>query len=113
MRRAALLLAAALPLAAAAAEHAFTLEAGDGKRERPVLRVARDDTVVLTLTARSAGEAHVHGYRLAAAVKPGTPATLRFTAHATGRYRVEWHAAGETGSNHHGPPLATLEVMPK
>ena len=46
---------------------------------------------------------------------PGAPVELAFNARATGRFRFEWHAenAKAKAGDHHGPPLATLEVRPK
>lgn len=80
-----------------------------------MLRVDRGDAVRLRLTSDAPGDAHLHGYRLEARVAPGQAAELTFNARATGRYRIEWHAAGEAakGGRHHGPPLAVLEVLPK
>ncbi len=57
------------------------------------------------------GELHVHAYRVSVAVRTGTVAELNFTARASGRFRIEWHGAG-SGSGHHTPPLATLDVLP-
>lgn len=114
-RTAAVLLALALATGAAAAERAFTLEAVDGRlpAAQRTLRVAKGDAVAVHFTSNRAGELHLHGYRLDAKVVPARISTLRFTAHATGRYRIEWHGEGDTAAGHHGAPLATLEVMPK
>jgi hypothetical protein len=80
-----------------------------------VLRVEKGDAVRLRARSEVAGEIHLHGYRLEMKLAPGTPGELAFKARATGRYRIEWHPAGEAASksDHHGPPLATLEVHPK
>ena len=46
----------------------------------------------------------------------GTPAEISFKAHATGRFRIEWHAVADKNAKagaHHAPPLAILEVRPK
>jgi len=61
------------------------------------------------------GEIHLHGYRLETKLVPGVPGEIVFKAHATGRYRLEWHSASGTGKSggHHGPPPATLEVRPR
>lgn len=81
--------------------------------EPRVLRVTEDDVVQLRVTSDVAGEIHLHAYRLHARVAPDAPAELNFTARATGRFRIEWHAAGAPKTNdHHGLPLATLEVWP-
>jgi hypothetical protein len=75
----------------------------------------RGDAVRLRFTSDAPGEIHFHAYRLSAALAPGTPAELKFTAHATGRFRIEWHPTAGTDkkSDHHGAPLAILEVRPK
>ena len=78
-----------------------------------VLQVHKDDAVRLRVTSEAPGEIHLHAYRLDAKVAPGAPAGLNFKARATGRFRIEWHPAGGTKGDHHGPPLAFLEVRPK
>ena len=109
------LLATSLACGAAASERTFSLDAGTGTAPPPhdVLRVAQGDVVVMNFTARQAGEIHLHGYRLVAKVDPARTAQWKFTAHATGRYRLEWHAAGEPSTRHHAPPLSILEVVPR
>jgi hypothetical protein len=93
----------------------LTFSRGTLPAEQRVLRVSKNDWVRLRLTSDEPGEIHLHGYRLEAKLSPGKPAELAFKAHATGRYRLEWHRAGEAGKSgsHHGPPLATLEVRPR
>ena len=80
-----------------------------------VLLVHKGDPVRLRVAVDEAGELHVHGYRLEAKAAPGKPAQLEFKAHATGRFRLEWHRAADKGKagDHHGPPLASLEVRPR
>lgn len=79
-----------------------------------VLQVQQGERVRLRVTSEVAGELHLHAYRLEVKVGPGVPAELAFSARATGRFRVEWHAADATRkSDHHGPALAVLEVRPK
>jgi len=114
-RAAAALLALALAPGVHAAERAFTLAAVGGAvpPAQQALRVAKGDTVVVSLASDQPGEVHLHAYRLHAKVAPAQPASWRFTAHATGRFRIEWHAAGDPSAGHHRAPLATLEVMPK
>jgi len=115
-----LLLGLVLSSAAQAAdppEKFFELEIPrSGERTKPrVLRVEKDDPVRLRVTSAVAGEIHIHGYRLEAKLTAGAPHELAFKARATGRYRIEWHPADDAArkSDHHGPPLATLEVRPK
>ena len=47
---------------------------------------------------------HLHGYDLMADVGPGTPATIRFTATAPGRFEIELEDRGLQ--------IAELEVRP-
>ena len=93
----------------------LTITRGELAVEQRVLRVNKGDTVRLRLTSDAPGEIHLHGYRLATKLKPGVPGELVFKAYATGRYRLEWHPAGETSESggRHGPPRATLEVRPR
>lgn len=80
-----------------------------------LLRVQKDDRLRLRVTSAVAGEIHIHGYRLEAKLAASAPHELAFEARATGRYRIEWHPADDATRkcDHHGPPLATLEVRPK
>lgn len=93
----------------------LTIPAGALPKKPRVFRVEKDDPVRLRMTSETAGEVHLHGYRLEMKLTPGTTGELAFKARATGRYRIEWHPAGEAPSkgDHHGPPLAILEVRPK
>lgn len=89
---------------------------GNAAPSKPrVLRVEKDDLVRLRVTSDAAGEVHLHGYRFEMKLAPGMPQELAFKARATGRYRIEWHPAGAASAkdDHHGPPLAVLEVRPK
>ena len=98
-------------------EKFFELEVkrGPSAAKPRVLRVEKDDMVRLRVTSAVAGEIHIHGYRLEAKLSAGAPHELAFKARATGRYRIEWHPSDDTArkSDHHGAPLATLEVRPK
>jgi hypothetical protein len=104
-------------LAADPPEKSFSLAIARGAvpKEQRVLRVDKGDAVRIRLTSDASGEIHLHGYRLEARLTPGNPAELAFKAYATGRYRIEWHRAGETSGSggHHSAPLASLEVRPK
>lgn len=108
--------AAAFAFAADAAPKTFdlTISRGALPPQQRVLRVEKGDTVRLRLAGDAAGDLHLHGYRLEMRVVPGKTSEFTFKAHATGRYRIEWHpAGGDKQGNHHGPPLATLEVRPR
>jgi len=103
-------------LAAGPAQKTFSLTISQETlpAQQRVLRVEKDDMVRLRVTGDAPGELHLHGYRLEVKITPGSKSEINFKAHATGRYRIEWHAAGETSKgDHHGPPLARLEVRPK
>jgi hypothetical protein len=108
--------AAAVAVAADPPQKTFdlTISRGAVPKEQRLLRVVKGDSVRIRLTTDAPGEVHLHAYKLDTKVTPGTPSELKFTARATGRFRIEWHPAGEASkSDHHGPPLARLEVRPK
>ena len=100
---------------AAPGERIIDVTIAGGKVQQRTLRVEKDDRVRLRVTSDRAGELHLHGYRLETKVVPGSVAELAFTAYATGRYPLEWHAHGGDGGSraHHGPPLAAIEVRPR
>lgn len=110
-------IATAAAFAADSAQKTFSLMISQGTlpAHQRVLRVEKDDMVRLRVASDAPGEVHLHGYRLEMKITPGTASEVSFKAHATGRYRIEWHTAGETSKkgDHHGPPLARLEVRPK
>ena len=116
--------------AADAANHAviekvFALDITAGKTPatQQAIRVEKNDLVKLRISSDTAGEVHLHAYRQDIKLVPGTPAEISFKAHATGRFRIEWHVAAGTeikaataaasAGAHHAPPLAVLEVRPK
>ncbi|MEV0615852.1 hypothetical protein AB0I81_21240 [Nonomuraea sp. NPDC050404] len=57
------------------------------------LEVDKGQSVSITVTSDVADELHVHGYDITAALRPGTPATVRFTADLTGVFQVETHVS--------------------
>ena len=93
----------------------LTIVSGVVSVDQRVLKVEKGDAVRMRETSDTPGELHLHGYRLAAQLTPGTSAALAFTAYATGRYPFEWHGAGAAAKPgaHHAPPLAAIEVRPK
>ena len=108
-----------------AAEKVFALDITAGKTPaaQQSIRVQKNDLVKLRIKSDTAGEVHLHAYRQDIKLAPGTPAEMSFKAHATGRFRIEWHGAAGKETNaskaatstgaHHAPPLAVLEVRPK
>ena len=91
----------------------LTITANAVPADQRVLRAVRGERVTMRIASDTAGELHIHGYRQEARLAAGGATELAFVARATGRYRIEWHAAGRGGGDHHGPGLATLEVRPQ
>ena len=56
--------------------------------------VRRNRQVVLVVRSRLTDHVHLHGYDLMAAVAPGAPATIRFTAVAPGLFEIELEDRG-------------------
>jgi uncharacterized cupredoxin-like copper-binding protein len=104
------------------ADQSLDLSIVDGAlpADQRLIKVQKGQPLRWRITSNQAGELHLHAYRLHAAVKPGHTAELVFTAHATGKFRLEWHGAQDKASpkdaapgHHHAAPLATLEVRPR
>ena len=97
----------------------LTLTQGALPAAQRTLRVEQDDAVRLRVSSDEPGELHMHAYRIRLNVSKDAPAETRFKAFASGRYRLEWHAADHAPAaltkppGHHGPPLAALEVRPR
>jgi hypothetical protein len=113
------LLAAAshLALAQTPAENILELPIVNGvvPAELRLIKVHKGEHLRWRITSNTAGELHLHAYRLSAPLQAGGTIELAFTAHATGRFRVEWHGASDKSTaagSHHAPPLAILEVRP-
>ena len=79
--------AAAVMIDLAIAARATTLTRDD-------LRVTQGDTVHLTFTSDEAGEVHLHGYDLTAAVSPEHPGELTFEATTAGAFGINFHVFG-------------------
>ena len=77
----------------------IALRQGRWPAGQQVIRVAKDDEVVLRLSSDTPGELHLHGYRLEAPLAPEKLVTWRFRARATGRFPFEWHPAGASGAS--------------
>jgi hypothetical protein len=115
--------AAAHAQAAAPAQVQHELRLVDGvlPAEQRLITALKGDALRLRVSSNTAGELHLHAYRLSLALQPRQPAELAFTAHATGRFRFEWHAAKKPDqapgaappADHHAAPLAVLEVRPR
>jgi FtsP/CotA-like multicopper oxidase with cupredoxin domain len=114
-----LLLLVVVSSLAQAPETTFDLAIVDGKvaKEKRLIKVHKGDLVRLRLTSNLPGDVHLHAFRLQAKVSADKPSELTFRAHATGKFRFEWHETKQQGKvpaegGHHAEPLATLEVRP-
>jgi hypothetical protein len=106
-----------LSLAQAPAEQALQLPIVDGvlPAELRLIKARKGERLRWRISSNTEGEFHLHAYRLSAKLQAGQATELAFVAHATGRFRLEWHAASDkstAASGHHAPPLAILEVRP-
>ncbi len=116
-------LVGAFPLALAQTpektEVTLTLSIVDGNlpKAQRLIQVRKGDKLRWRISSNTAGELHLHAYRLSAQLQAGQATELTFDAFATGRFRLEWHAAYDkrvaAETNHHAPPLAILEVLPR
>ena len=107
-----------LALAADVPEVVFDLSitAGTVPAGQRTIRVQKDDMVRWRVSSDAPGNLHLHAYRIDVGVAPGKPAEVAFKAYASGRFRVEWHAATSkpaAGAGHHAAPLASFEVRPR
>jgi len=88
-----------------------------------VFKVSQNSMVNLEVSTESAGELHIHAYRLSLSLKEGEKKTLSFLAKASGKFNIEWHpkvaqtskdANSSVKPHHaHSSPLASLEVLPR
>jgi hypothetical protein len=101
-----------------AADKVFELKLSDGMvpESQRMMRVTKGDRITLRITGDMPGQLHLHAYHVDVKVVPGQTAETTFEAHATGRFRLQFHPvtpkpAGTTEP--HAGPLATLDVMPQ
>lgn len=73
------------------------------------IRVKQGDLVNLQWKTDEKAELHLHGYNIETDVAPGKPATMKFTAKATGRFPVTSHGFGD---GHGHSALIYIEVLP-
>ena len=84
--------------------------------DQRLIKVYHGDRLRWRITSNASGSLHLHAYRLTMQLQAGQSQEIAFTAFATGRFRVEWHAAGEpatAATGHHAAALAMLEVQPR
>ncbi len=75
---------------------------------RADLRVRQGQTVRLAFDADEAGEIHLHGYDLTAAVAPGQPGVITLDAHTAGGFGINFHVfAPADAAATNGKPAAS------
>jgi hypothetical protein len=103
--------------------------------EQRLIVLRKGEVVRWRIRSAQPGALHIHAYRQSLALQAGVAGELSFLAHATGRFRVEWHPAVRVnadvvraaeprteprterpwpagGGDHRHAPLAVLEVRP-
>ena len=70
-----------------------------------VIKVHKDDEVIIRLTSDASDDVHLHGYDLHVPTRAGETTTLQFVAKQTGRFGYELHNAKAE--------LGALEVYPR
>ena len=85
------------------------IRGGELPKEKRVVRVPQGDEVTLRWTTDRPVAIHLHGYDIETQLAPGKPASMRFTARATGRFPIEVHAHGGGEQR----MLGYLEVHPR
>jgi FtsP/CotA-like multicopper oxidase with cupredoxin domain len=70
------------------------VRAGALPAEQRLIRVQQGDDVTLRWTTDAPLTVHLHGYDIERRIRPDAPATMRFTARATGRFPITVHGHG-------------------
>jgi plastocyanin len=87
-----------------------------------VIRVNQGDTVTLNIESDEHGSFHLHGYDIELEVGPDEIMPMRFTADATGNFRITFHPGAEedehSGDEEHEEDqeeidIASLQVQPR
>ena len=76
-----------------------------------VIRLTQGQRVEIVWITDEAVELHMHGYDIRVEISPDGPATMTFTAHATGRFPVTSHGFGDEHGHGHDT-LAYIEIHP-
>jgi len=84
-------------------------------KSQQLIKAKKDDVILIKVTSDEPGEFHLHAYQLDLKLTPKEAQTLKFKAHATGRFQFEWHPAANATPTpaHRHEPLARLEVFPE
>lgn len=76
------------------------------------VRVTQGENIELVWNSDERAKLHLHGYDIEFEVSPEQPVSVRFHAHATGRFPITSH--GFEGENGHGhAALMYVEVYPQ
>ena len=78
-----------------------------------VIRVKKDDQVILTWSTDKTAHIHLHGYDIEQTLNPSSDGLMSFRAYATGRFPISLHSSSNRRSSHHAGPLLYLEVLPR
>lgn len=87
----------------------LAIRQGTLREDQRVIRVQQGDEVTLRWTTDRPLTIHLHGYDIEKRATPGAPATMQFSARATGRFPIEVHGSrkGEEAT------LGYFEVYPR
>ena len=99
----------------------FDLEIRDQKLtlDPAVIKVNQGDTVTLRIGTDEHGRFHLHGYDIEVDLDPNETARMEFTANATGKFKITFHAGDEGEHNESSREeeeekvIASLEVRPR
>ena len=80
-----------------------------------LLKATQDDIVSIVVNSDEHVSFHLHGYDIEEIVEPGEPATLRFTANATGSFPFTIHLveADHDDDEEDDVELGRLEIQPR
>jgi hypothetical protein len=87
----------------------LSIKKGELPKEQRTVTVRQGDDVTLRWATDQALTIHLHGYDLEQKLTPGTLASMRFAARATGRFAIEIHAHGSGKER----VIGYLEVHPR
>jgi hypothetical protein len=73
------------------------------------IRVTKEDTVRIVVSADAHDDIHLHGYDIEKPVEPGQPARFKFKANIEGIFEIESHVAEDAGRD---PLVGKLTVEP-
>jgi len=102
-----LFLVSKTPLAQLKKLHTVNLKVRKGKvtPAKKTIRVTEGENVQIHWTSDETAKIHLHGYDIDVKAEPGETVSMKFEAHATGRFPITLHGFG-----HH--TLIYLEVYP-